>query len=110
MEVETKYPKTYVTNQAGEIVMEADDYENLPKSTKELLIKTNGGVKLATIEKNTEEIETKRFFYAYNPDEYQNYLRHVQTALEIKIMDKEQELDKLKADLDKVEKGIRLTK
>lgn len=107
VEVKTKYPKTYVTNQAGEIVMEADDYENLPKSTKELLIKTNGGVELATIEKTTEEIETKRFFYAYNDGVYQHYLHNISTALEFKIADKEQELDKLKADLDKVRKGMR---
>lgn len=107
VEVKTKYPKTYVTNQAGEIIMEADDYEDLPNGTKELLIKTNGGVELATIEKTTEEIETKRFFCAYNPDGYQDYLSNVQTALEFRIMDKEQELDKLKADLDKVEKEMR---
>lgn len=107
VEVKSKYSKTYVTNQAGQIVMEADDYEDLPKSTKELLIKTNGGVELVTIEKNTEEIETKRFFYAYNPDGYQDYLSNIQTALEFRIMDKEQELDKLKANLDKVEKEMR---
>lgn len=107
VEVETRHPKTYVTNQAGKIVMEADDYENLPKSTKELLIKTNGGVELNTIKKNTEEIESKRFFYAFNADGYKNYLRNISVALEFKIADKEQELDKLKADLDKVEKEMR---
>lgn len=107
VEVETRYPKTYVTNQAGKIVMEADDYEDLPKSTKELLIKTNGGVELNTIEKNTEEIKSKRFFYVYNDGAYQRYLRNIGAALEFKIADKEQELDKLKADLDKVRKGMR---
>lgn len=84
-----------------------DDYEDLPESTKKLLIKTNGGIELNTIEKNTEEIESKRFFYAYNADEYQNYLRHVHTALEFKIMGKEQELDNLKTNLDIVEKEMR---
>lgn len=107
MEVETAYPKTYVTNQTGEIIMKADDYEDLPESTKKLLIKTNGGIELNTIEKNTEEIESKRFFYAYDADEYQNYLRHVHTALEFKIMNKEQELDNLKTNLDIVEKEMR---
>lgn len=49
-------------------------------------------------------------FSEYSTDDYQNYLRYLETALELKTMDKEQELDKLKANLDKVEKGIRLTK
>ena len=106
LEVETRYPKVYVTNQAGKIVMEADDYEDLPKYTKKLLIKTNGDVELTTVEKNTEEVEAKRFFYAYNADGYQAYLHNVQIALELKVMDKEQELNKLKADLDKVKKEM----
>lgn len=104
VEVETRYPKIYVTNLAGKIVMEADDYEDLPKSTKELLIKTNSGVELTTIEKNTEEVESKRFFYAYNDEAYQHYLRNITTALEFKIADKEQELDKLKLTLTKWKK------
>ena len=107
LEVKTKYSKAYVTNQAGKIIMEADDYEDLPKYTKELLIKTNGGVELTTIEKNTEEVETKRFFYAFNAEGYQTYLHNVKTALELKIMDKEHEIDKLETDLDKVEKEMR---
>lgn len=107
MEVETRWPKEYVTNLAGEIIMEVEDFEDLPEATKDLLVKVNNGMKFKVIEKNTEEIEAKRFFYAYNDGAYQHYLHNISTALEFKIANKEQELDKLKADLDKVEKGMR---
>lgn len=46
-------------------------------------------------------------FSEYSTDDYQNYLRYLQTAFELKTMDKEQELDSLKANLDKVEKEMR---
>lgn len=46
-------------------------------------------------------------FSEYSTDDYQNYLRYLQTAFELKTMDKEQELDSLKANLDKVEKKMR---
>jgi hypothetical protein len=106
MEVETRWPKEYVTNLAGEIIMEADDYEDLPKYTKELLIKTNHGVELTTIEKNTEEIEAKRFSYAFNANAYNRYLHCVCEEIECKIADKEQEISKLKADFNKVKRGM----
>lgn len=46
-------------------------------------------------------------FSEYSTDDYQNYLRYLQTAFELKTMDKKQELDSLKANLDKVEKEMR---
>ena len=46
-------------------------------------------------------------FSEYSTDDYQNYLRYLQTTFELKTMDKEQELDSLKANLDKVEKEMR---
>ena len=46
-------------------------------------------------------------FSEYSTDDYQNYLRYLQTTFELKTMDKEQELDNLKVNLDKVEKEMR---
>ena len=55
-----------------------------------------------------DKLKGKGFIFSeYSTDDYQNYLRYLQTAFELKTMDKEQELDSLKANLDKVEKEMR---
>ena len=46
-------------------------------------------------------------FSEYSTDDYQNYLRYLQTTFELRTMGKEQELDNLKVNLDKVEKEMR---
>jgi hypothetical protein len=106
MEVETKWPKEYVTNLAGEIIMEVEDFEDLPETTKDLLVKVNNGMKFKVIEKNTEEIEAKRFHYTFSAGGYNRYLTQIRAAILERIDDKEQELYKLKADLDKVKKAM----
>lgn len=107
MEVETRWPKEYITNLAGEIIMEVEDFDDLPEATKKLLVKVNHGMKFKVIEKNTEEIEAKRFFYAFNADAYNRYLDNVCIEVERKIEDKEAEIYKMKADLDRVKKAMR---
>lgn len=93
-EVRSYIGKDYVVNQYGGIVMDVDQYKNLPDNIKDALTKANGKP-LAIAHKDTELVKCKRYYYALDLDGYEAYLAAHRAEYAAVIVKKRAEIEKL---------------
>lgn len=93
-EVRSYIGKDYVVNQYGVIVMDVDQYKNLPDSIKDALAKANGKP-LAVVHKDTELVKGKRYYYALDLNGYEAYLSSRRAEYRAAIAKKRAEIEKL---------------
>ena len=93
-EVRSYIGKDYAVNQYGVIVMDVDQYKNLPDNIKDALAKANGKP-LAIVHKDTELVKCKRYYFALDLDGYESYLATRRMEYAAAIVKKRAEIEKL---------------
>ena len=93
-EVRSCYGKDYAVNQDGVIIMDAEQYKNLPDNIKDALAKANGKP-LAIVHKDTEFVKCKRYYYALDLIGYEAYLSNRRLEYRAAIAKKRAEIEKL---------------
>ena len=98
-EIPSYFGKDYIVNQSGEIVMDADRYNELADYIRDALIKTNGGKPLAIVRKNIELVQCKRYYYALDLNGYDAFLSGHRMECLSAITRKRAEIEKLSKEI-----------